>query len=370
MARAEVSASPGARHRAGARRRTSGILAPARRSRSRRSGGRSVLAILGLALLTVVVAPSGTTMARWQDSATLALSTIQADSPGITVTGKPDGTFTVTNTSARTLLDWSVASLSFDVRGAEGRALDHGGPGKGWDHKNSLIKVSAMGAGGDCTREIAKGHAGLDEATEFISSQSSPLSAGASAKVCIEVMNGSLDRWMADHDVTVTLSVAADSHPAGWTAAGSGVASYGVTGGDEEPSSSDDESTGNDRDEPSGHEQTGEDADREARAAAAVPGALAADTTTTGVADPTPTPTADPTPSLAAEAPAAPATDVAPDVAPATTRSGDRTAAAENRASDATETFSTADNTEVPGAQADESGVVTDEKVTTPAAGR
>lgn len=366
MARAEVSPSPGARHRAGARRRASDILAPTHRSRARRSGDRSVLAILGLALVTVLVAPSGTTMARWQDSATLALPTIHADRPAITVTGNADGTFTATNTSTRTLLDWSVASLSFDVPGSEGQVPS----------MNSSIEVRATSAEGDCTRviaegKIATGRAGHQGAVDFTRSERSPLTAGASEKVCIEVKKSNLDRWMARRGVTVTLSVAADSNPAGWTAAGSGVALYKPTGGDDERPSSDDESTETDEDGEDGSdgdEQPGDDADHEARTVA-VPGALATDATPTGVAGPTPTPTAGPTPSPTAEAPATPATDVAPDVALTITGSGDGSAAG-NRASDATETFSTADNTEVPGPQADESGVVTDEKVTTPAAGQ
>lgn len=217
MARTGGGAAPRARHRAPDR---------ARRRAGRRA--RASLAVPFLGLL-VVVAPSGTTMAAWQDSATITVPTLRTDTPGITVTGRDDGTFVVTNTSARTLLDWSVASLRFDVAG-----LQPGGgvPGRGLEHKASLVKVSASGPGGPCSREVAKGTVRLGAGIELISSAPSPLAARAAEPVCLEVLNGSLQRWMAHHDVAVTMSVEAVSDPAGWSVGGTGTAAYGSDDGD------------------------------------------------------------------------------------------------------------------------------------------
>ncbi len=218
MARIDAGAAPGARHRG-----------PARARHREGRGARPFLAVVLLALLALVVAPSGTTRAAWQDTAALAVPSLRTDTPGITVSGRGDGTFLVTNTSSRARLDWSVASLRFDVEGWQPGG--DGVPGRGLEHKTTLVKVSASGPGGPCTREIAKGTVRLGTAIELISAVPSPLAARAAETVCLEVLNGSLHRWMAHEDVAVTLSVGAVSNPAGWTVDGTGTAAYGSDDG-------------------------------------------------------------------------------------------------------------------------------------------
>lgn len=210
----------------------------------RRGAARWFVPLLLLAVLAVVVSPSGTTQARWQDSAAVELPTLHADSLEITVAGRTSAGFTVTNTSSRAVLEWKVSSVRIDLPDAgspEGRGDDgarHGGKGQGWLNGTMPFAVHAgrATAGGECTGSVvARGRFRPDvRLTELDDAAASRLGPAETAAVCVELNNPNVHRWMAENGVDVTLSVLAWSGSGGWTAAAEAAAPYRAADAEQE----------------------------------------------------------------------------------------------------------------------------------------